>query len=35
MDWFPITFVEAFDVAITVAAVLSVFAVGWYFWGQD
>jgi hypothetical protein len=35
MDWFPITLTEAVDLAIALAAFLSVLAVGWYFWGQD
>jgi hypothetical protein len=35
MDWFPITPAEALEVAIALAAFLSVVVVGWYFWRQD
>jgi hypothetical protein len=33
MDWFALA--ESLDVAIALAAFLSVFVVGWYFWGRD
>jgi hypothetical protein len=35
MDWFPIGPADVLDVAITIAAFLSLFVVGWYFWRQD
>ena len=35
MDWFPITPADALEMAFAIAAFLSVFVVGWYFWMQD
>jgi hypothetical protein len=34
MDWFPFDLADVVDVAIALGAFLSVFVVGWYFWGD-